>query len=102
MEAEELERGAVSYQVYLYLIKSMGWPSIVIYLIFRVLQEVANIARPLWLAEWTDASIPLNATFNAVSDIKKRSVQWRQRKGKEEEHSSPEIFLVTPNYFPQT
>ncbi|XP_072025399.1 ATP-binding cassette sub-family C member 9-like [Amphiura filiformis] len=69
MEAEELERGSVSYEVYLYLLKSMGWPTIISYLIFRILQEVANIGRQFWLAAWSDAGVVLNRTANSTEEV---------------------------------
>ena len=70
MEVEELERGAVSYKVYTYLMKSMGWPLVLVYLLCRVLQEVANIGRQFWLAIWSEAGTYPNVTANSVSKDK--------------------------------
>lgn len=65
MEAEELERGAVSLQVYAYLFKSMGWPLVAAYLVSRILQEVGNIGRQFWLAVWSQTGV--NVTTDLVS-----------------------------------
>ncbi len=77
METEELERGAVSYDVYLYIFKSMGWPIISAYLVFRILQEVANIWRQFWLAEWAKAGISINITIDIVSGITPNDLKIR-------------------------
>lgn len=67
MVAEELERGKVSNQVYFYLLKSMGWPLVIVWMIARILLEIATLGRFFWLGTWSEEGVIVNETLATVN-----------------------------------
>ncbi|XP_072025842.1 ATP-binding cassette sub-family C member 9-like [Amphiura filiformis] len=66
---EELERGSVSFRVYKYLVKSMGWPIVITYFIFRLALEGCSLGKVFWLALWSEAGENLNVTANSTMEV---------------------------------
>ncbi|XP_072050893.1 ATP-binding cassette sub-family C member 9-like [Amphiura filiformis] len=66
---EELERGSVSFRVYKYFVKSMGWPIVVIYVLLRFTLEAVTLSKLFWLAAWSEASEKVNASTNNTTDM---------------------------------
>ena len=62
---EKAETGRVSYSVYLWYMKNLGWPGLLI-IIMTLLYQGSQIATSIWLTVWTDEA--LGPQFEIVDD----------------------------------
>ena len=65
IEKEEMERGAVSYRVYLYYLRALGWPAIPLIALY-LLQPVFSVSTNFWLSAWSEAGVPGNDDVSSI------------------------------------
>ncbi|XP_033647324.1 ATP-binding cassette sub-family C member 9-like [Asterias rubens] len=57
IEKEEIERGSVSYSVYMYYAGNVGWCMLLLVLIMAVLDTSLSIGTSFWLSAWSEAGL---------------------------------------------
>ena len=57
MEKEEIERGSVSYSVYLYYFMNAGYFTILFSIILAVVNTGFFVGTNFWLSAWTEAGL---------------------------------------------
>ncbi|XP_071784198.1 ATP-binding cassette sub-family C member 9-like isoform X1 [Asterias amurensis] len=68
MEKEEMERGSVSYTVYMYYAVNAGWFLLLLSFIMAIINTGLSIGNNFWLSAWSEAGLGLNETeqYNKV------------------------------------
>nr|XP_054751164.1 ATP-binding cassette sub-family C member 9-like [Lytechinus pictus]XP_054751165.1 ATP-binding cassette sub-family C member 9-like [Lytechinus pictus] len=62
IEKEEMERGSVSYRVYLYYLGAITYPVVLIVTFFILSQSGIRIGTNFWLSKWSESNLDPNAT----------------------------------------
>ncbi|XP_071805798.1 ATP-binding cassette sub-family C member 9-like [Asterias amurensis] len=57
IEKEEQARGSVSYTVYLYYMKNVGWGLISFVFLALITQTSLNVGKNFWLSSWSEAGL---------------------------------------------
>ena len=60
MEKEEMERGSVSYTVYMYYAVNAGWFLLLLSFIMSIINTGLSIGNNFWLSAWSEAGLGLN------------------------------------------
>ena len=55
-----MERGSVSYTVYLYYVQNAGWFILLLGAIFAVISTGLSIGTNFWLSAWSEAGLSIN------------------------------------------
>ena len=63
IQAEEMERGSVSYKVYMYYLKALGFPCIPM-IVFYILHPAFTVATNFWLSSWSESGLDPNVSKN--------------------------------------
>ncbi|XP_072037224.1 ATP-binding cassette sub-family C member 9-like isoform X2 [Amphiura filiformis] len=56
IQEEEMERGSVKLSVYLYYLKSLGWPCVPL-IVFYLICPAFTVATNFWLSAWSEAGL---------------------------------------------
>ena len=57
IEEEDMERGSVSYKVYLFYAKSMGYLVLGTLALFVIFDMFFSISTTFWVAEWSETGL---------------------------------------------
>ena len=57
MEQEERASGSVSYKVYLYYLKNVGWGLVSFIFAAMLMSSALNIGKSFWLSAWSEAGL---------------------------------------------
>ena len=76
-DEEEMERGSVSYQVYMFFARNMSWSVAAAIVASFVLQIILQIGATFWISIWSEAGLqnevrilkPFIFVFNSVKNI---------------------------------
>ena len=64
IEKEEIERGSVSFRVYLYYAKNVGWLLIFLVVLMAVVDAALTIWTNFWLSDWSEAGLGNKVSLN--------------------------------------
>ncbi|XP_071504808.1 ATP-binding cassette sub-family C member 9-like [Diadema antillarum] len=69
IEKEEMERGSVSYKVYLYYLSAITYPIVFIVLFFILSQSGLRIVTNFWLSAWSESNLNITGNDTAEDDL---------------------------------
>ena len=65
IEDEELERGSVSYQVYFFYARNIGWLVMSLLVLCGIIETTLQVYNGFWVSEWSEAGLtnPVSASI---------------------------------------